>query len=62
MSCPKCKADDIHIVQIVYGEPTQNQLDAEGRGELVIGGCEWSNKAPTSYCKKCKNKFRDEIL
>ncbi len=60
MNCPRCKAQEKYIIPIKYGEPRTEQLEAEKRGEIMIGGCDFSKDSPRNYCTKCKSKFNNE--
>lgn len=51
--CPKCGHDTIPIV---YGEPGQDLLEMEERGEIVLGGCVVDKDSPTRYCANCKTE------
>jgi hypothetical protein len=44
--CPEC-ATELH--EIVYG-----MLAGPPKANQVVGGCEWSDEAPTKVCPKCK--------
>ena len=58
--CPKCGGK---IVEIVYGEPTDELFNAAERGEVILGGCciafdEKGNQIDPKYgCVDCDEKF-----
>lgn len=53
--CPACESKD--IVKILYGEPTYEACLASAQGELILGGCCFSDVCPTKHCKSCGQDF-----
>ncbi len=53
--CPKCGSNS--IVPIAYGLPEQALFEAADRGEVVLGGCEFSPDAPNRHCKDCAHDW-----
>jgi hypothetical protein len=54
-SCPACRADT--VVPIAYGFPGTEMLEASGRGEIALGGCEVSDDSPAWRCRACDHTF-----
>jgi hypothetical protein len=54
-TCPFCGSVD--TVPIVYGLPTQ-ELEAAGRGELVLGGRPVGFDAPDRACQDCGHQWQ----
>ena len=58
--CPKCGGK---IVEILYGEPTEELFNAAERGEVILGGCciafdEQGNQIDPQYgCVDCDERF-----
>lgn len=58
--CPKCGGK---IVEILYGEPTEELFNAAERREVILGGCciafdEKGNQiAPQYGCIDCDERF-----
>ena len=58
--CPKCGGK---IVEILYGEPTEELFNAAERGEVILGGCciafdEKGNQIdPQHGCVDCDERF-----
>lgn len=49
-TCPVCGATP---VPIVYGYPGIEMIEAERRGEVVLGGCVVWDGQPTRRCPTC---------
>ena len=49
-SCPQCGET---LVPVVYGYPGPGQIQAEQRGEIVLGGCHAEFWSPTTACPRC---------
>jgi hypothetical protein len=56
-SCPRCGSID--TIPIVYGLVGAETGEAEGRGELVIGGCVVSEDSPDRRCRVCGGEFHE---
>jgi hypothetical protein len=58
--CPKCGGK---MVRIVYGEPTEELIEAAERGEVILGGCciiadeNGSVTSPEWGCINCNKRF-----
>lgn len=55
MKCPKCGSEN--YTPIMYGYPSQEAIEAEVRGELILGGCVVPSNASNVECDKCKHRF-----
>ena len=53
--CPRCRA---HLIQIVYGDPTDEAGDAAMRGEVILGGCLVFEGHPDRRCPGCGREWR----
>lgn len=49
--CPACGSTD--TIKILYGQPTYEAYLASERGELILGGCCFSDISPNKRCKSC---------
>jgi hypothetical protein len=49
--CPACASTD--AVEIVYGYPSFELVEAERRGEIVLGGCLIGPESPDYECRGC---------
>jgi hypothetical protein len=49
--CPACGSRD--AVQIIYGLPGRELMDAELRGKVVLGGCIVGPESPEYECRAC---------
>jgi rubredoxin len=58
LRCPECGV--VGLLPIVYGYPTRQAVDAEERGEIVLGGCVISGVMPNWACPECENHYRIE--
>lgn len=57
LSCPECGSSE--VIPIVYGMPGPDLIEAEHRGEVVIGGCAiLEGYDPTHSCRACGGHFR----
>jgi hypothetical protein len=54
-TCAECGGKG---VQIVYGLPGPELVDAAERGELVLGGCDIGDQDPNLQCRTCGNAWR----
>jgi len=45
-------------VDIAYGYPGPEMLDAAGRGEIVLGGCCIMDDDPDRACTECGHRWR----
>ena len=50
--CPSCGSSN--FIPIVYGRPSQEAIEKEKRGEIVLGGCIVS---PDDNKFRCKENF-----
>jgi len=48
--CPKCKSNK-HILNIVYGYPSDELMKDAEKGKVRLGGCVVDNCVPRHYCK-----------
>jgi hypothetical protein len=55
--CPGCRTA-VAVLQIAYGFPTEETVEAAQRGEIVLGGCCW-NSREMWFCRTCRRKFPD---
>lgn len=61
--CPKCGGK---VLDILYGMPMGEAVEAYKRGELILGGCcirvdeEGNSLMPDWQCKKCNAQFIEE--
>ena len=60
--CPKCRSD--RTAPILHGYPSHEVLEAEERGELILGGCEMIDGMPhEDYgCLDCRYRWSKELL
>ena len=56
-TCPQCGGK---IVDIVYGEPTAETMDAVERGEVMLGGCCITEDAPEWQCVRCGQHYKQK--
>ncbi len=52
--CPKCGEK---LVNILYGMPSIEAIEAEKQKTLYLGGCEESEKDPIYHCFKCNRNY-----
>ena len=61
--CPKCGGK---VLDILYGMPMDEAVEAYERGEIILGGCciqidgEGNSLMPDWQCKKCNAQFIEE--
>lgn len=53
--CPKCKSKD--VVQILYGMPSYEAIQAYERKEVILGGCLVTNNDPDYGCLCCNHRW-----
>lgn len=53
--CPFCGS--INALPILYGDPTEEAMKAEEKGEIWLGGCIPKNSKDPFHCKTCGNDF-----
>lgn len=53
-TCPTCGRQG---VEILYGDPSPDAIEAEERGELVIGGCLGDAGRPAMACTGCGTQW-----
>lgn len=53
--CPFCRS---RIVDIIYGEPTKEDIKAAEKDESRLGGCLMEPNSPDWQCIKCNAQFR----
>ena len=51
--CNKCYSKD--VVRMVWGNPTQQAIEAQERGEIALGGC--LHGGYNYFCNNCDNGF-----
>jgi len=51
LTCARCGSTD--VVPIVFGMPGFDLVEAEKRGEVILGGCIRVGDEPTVYCPRC---------
>ncbi|MFM6981603.1 MAG: hypothetical protein ACKOWP_02375 [Microbacteriaceae bacterium] len=59
--CPRC--GDTSPLDIVYGAPSGEMLDAEAEGDILLGGMDIFNVAealPTHQCRTCSKAWQAE--
>src|SRR5215216_7072809 len=56
-NCPKCGSKN--LMEIVYGRPTSEALDAVERGEIALGGCVMMPNQPNWKCATCGYEWFD---
>ena len=54
MKCPNCACEK--VLEIVYGKPPSDILEAADRGEVILGGCVISKDSPKMQCSFCGYK------
>lgn len=54
--CPACK--EKAGVNIQYGYPSPELIEADRRGEAAIGGCCIDDDSPERRCLKCGHEWR----
>ena len=58
--CPKCGGK---VVDILYGDPMDEAIEAYKRGEIILGGCcieldeNGNSLMPDWQCKECEAQF-----
>ena len=57
--CPKCGSRQ--AVEILYGYPSSEALEAAERGEIMLGGCCISLDDPKYCCKECDYSWGDGL-
>lgn len=58
--CPACGS--ARVVRIMYGEPGPEMIQADERGEAVLGGCCISDHDPSWQCIVCSAVvYRNEL-
>ena len=50
--CPECGGETVR--RIVYGVPGPDLMTAQVRGEVILGGCVISSRAPLWRCTPCR--------
>ena len=59
MKCPNCACEK--VLEIVYGKPPSDILEAADRGEVILGGCVISKDSPKMQCSFCGYKWIPKI-
>lgn len=54
-SCPVCKGS---VIEIAYGLPDGELMEAGQRGEVALGGCMVEPGLPTHTCRMCSARLR----
>ena len=54
--CPSCGSSN--FIPIVYGKPSQEAIEKEKRGEIVLGGCIVSPDDNKFRCKDCGRDYK----
>jgi hypothetical protein len=55
--CPRCDSED--TVEIVYGYPGPELVEASMAGKVVLGGCLVVPNAPERVCRACRHEWHD---
>ena len=55
-NCPNCKAKE--AVDILYGYPTDETLEAWKNKEIELGGCILDQENPNRKCMKCNHQWK----
>lgn len=53
--CPHCGRK---VLPILYGSPGPEMMEAEERGEIILGGCLLTDSIPDCACPCCGQSFR----
>ena len=56
-NCPRCGS--LRFVEILYGRPTSEGMEAVDRGEMILGGCFIMPGQPDWACTACGYKWFD---
>lgn len=56
-TCPQCGGK---VVEIIYGEPTQETFEMAERSEVMLGGCILTEDAPDWQCTKCGQHYMQD--
>lgn len=54
--CPRCGTSS--PIDIVYGTPSGEMLDAEDAGNIVLGGVAVADDLPTHQCRHCEASWQ----
>lgn len=54
-NCPVCSGS---VIEIAYGLPDDELMEAARRGEVAIGGCIVEHGQPTHMCRMCSTRLR----
>ncbi|MEY4458334.1 MAG: hypothetical protein RIS25_927 [Actinomycetota bacterium] len=54
--CPRC--GDTSPLDIVYGSPSGEMLDAEAEGSILLGGFTLADDQPTHQCRTCSKAWQ----
>lgn len=57
--CPECGSR--RIVDILYGYPALELLEAAGREEIVLGGCVIDDDMPQWQCVACDTQIHPNL-
>ncbi|MEU3009919.1 hypothetical protein [Nocardia asteroides] len=55
--CPECAGP---MIEITYGFPTPAAVEADRRGEIILGGCCVSGDSPRWGCQPCLTRREAE--
>ena len=55
ISCPKCETPN--PLEILYGLPSPEMMDAEAMGTISLGGCVIQGDDPAYQCRDCGERF-----
>ena len=50
--CPDCQAQGSHV-RVIFGLPTEADLEQAKAGKMVLGGCVRPPDAPRWVCRRC---------
>ena len=53
--CQNCKNKT--VVEILYGDPTEEAYQLSEEGKLILGGCVILDDSPDWQCLQCKTKY-----
>ena len=54
----KCKRCRGKVLNVQYGEPGKEMMEAAEKGEIILGGCCISQESPDYQCSSCGQRYR----
>ncbi len=58
LRCLRCNA--VHSRPVVYGYPGPELIEAERRGEVVLGGCNVGEPVRVWFCEECERTLSED--